>query len=56
MVVNTLKNKLQKGIPCIGTFLMCDAPDFVEITAIAGFDFCIIDGEHGPLAPQTMLG
>lgn len=56
MVVNTLKEKLKKGIPCIGTFFVCDSPDMVELTGIAGFDFCIIDGEHGPLAPQTMLG
>ncbi len=55
MVHNWLKQKLKNGESCIGTFLMCDDPDLTELTAIAGFDFAIIDGEHGPLAPETML-
>lgn len=56
MVVNRLKEQLKAGKSAIGTFLVCNAPDLVEISALAGFDFVIIDGEHGPMAPESIQG
>lgn len=48
---NQLKRKLQRGKVVIGIFVNCSYPAFVEICGYAGFDFVIIDLEHGPLHP-----
>ncbi len=46
---NQLKRKLQQGEFVIGPFMNCAYPAFMEICGHAGFDFAIIDMEHGPL-------
>jgi 2-keto-3-deoxy-L-rhamnonate aldolase RhmA len=46
---NQLKRKLQQGEVVIGPFMNCAYPAFIEICGHAGFDFAIIDMEHGPL-------
>ena len=46
---NPLKKKLKNGDFVIGTFVNCAYPAFIEICGIAGFDFAVIDMEHGPL-------
>lgn len=48
---NQLKRKLQQGEVVLGLFVNCSYPGFVEICGYAGFDFAIIDLEHGPLHP-----
>jgi 4-hydroxy-2-oxoheptanedioate aldolase len=48
---NSLKKKLESQDYVIGTFLQIAAPQLVEILGLAGFDFLIIDGEHGPISP-----
>ena len=48
---NQLKRKLQQGEVVLGLFVNCSYPGFVEICGHAGFDFVIIDLEHGPLNP-----
>lgn len=53
MIKNKLKRKLNEGIAAIGTFFVCNAPDLVEIAALAGFDFVIIDNEHGPMRSES---
>lgn len=50
---NTLKQKLQRGEAVIGPFMNCSYPAFIEIVGLAGFDFAIIDMEHGPLSVET---
>ncbi|MGI6083917.1 MAG: HpcH/HpaI aldolase family protein [Acetivibrionales bacterium] len=46
MKVNKLKQKLKQKIPCMGTFVrMC--PTSVEILGLTGWDFVVIDMEHG---------
>jgi 4-hydroxy-2-oxoheptanedioate aldolase len=37
----------------LGSFVTCNAPDLVEILALAGFDFVIIDNEHGPMRQES---
>ena len=37
----------------IGSFFRLPSPDLVEIFGEAGFDFIIIDQEHGPVSPET---
>jgi len=45
---NLLKQKLKEGRPVIGTWNTLGAPLVTEVFAHAGFDFQIIDLEHGP--------
>lgn len=44
-----LKQKLQQGEVVIGPFINCAYPAFIEICGHAGFDFAVIDMEHGAL-------
>ncbi|ACL61697.1 HpcH/HpaI aldolase family protein [Methylobacterium nodulans] len=41
-----LKTRLDAGCPAGGLFISLAAPEIVEIAAIAGFDFVLIDLEH----------
>ncbi|MDR0686024.1 MAG: aldolase [Dysgonamonadaceae bacterium] len=50
--MNTLqafKDKLSTGKPVYGPFMKTGDAAFVECAAHAGFDFCILDMEHGPV-------
>jgi len=53
MQLNTLKKKLRAGKTVLGPFLKLSDPAIVEIAGLAGFDFVIIDTEHGPNSMQT---
>lgn len=44
---NRLKRKLSSGLACVGPFINIQNPAVVEMAALAGFDFVIIDMEHG---------
>ncbi|HEY9701330.1 MAG TPA: aldolase/citrate lyase family protein, partial [Allocoleopsis sp.] len=44
-----LKQKLQRGEIVFGPFMNSSYPAFIEICGYAGFDFAIIDLEHGAL-------
>jgi len=46
---NQLKRKLKQGEVVLGPFINCAYPAFIEICGHAGFDFAIIDLEHGAL-------
>ena len=48
-----IKAALKSGQPLIGSFFRLPSPDLAEIFGEAGFDFIIIDQEHGPLTPET---
>lgn len=55
---NLLKKKLDKKQIVLGPFLKLSSPTIVEVAAIAGFDYVIIDCEHGPLdihSAQNMI-
>ncbi|MGI6783938.1 MAG: HpcH/HpaI aldolase family protein [Aminivibrio sp.] len=53
-MINQLKRKLERGEVVLGMFITLNCPDLVEITGLAGFDFCIIDTEHGPGNPESI--
>ena len=53
MVNNRLKKIFAEGKAAIGCFIACNVPDMVEILGIAGYDFILIDTEHGPLGPES---
>lgn len=46
---NLIKEKLEKKQNVIGPFMKLPSPAVVEIAGLAGFDYLIIDCEHGPL-------
>ncbi len=46
---NQLKRKLKQGEVVLGSFINCAYPAFIEICGHAGFDFAVIDLEHGAL-------
>ena len=48
LVNNKLKVKLEQDKPVIGTWNTMGSPVATEVMAQAGFDFQIIDLEHGP--------
>lgn len=53
MRVNRLKEKLAAGQTVYGPFMNCSHASFIEIVGMAGFDFAIVDMEHGPLSVET---
>jgi 2-keto-3-deoxy-L-rhamnonate aldolase RhmA len=50
---NALKRKMQRGEAVFGPFMCCSHPSFIEIVGLTGFDFAIIDMEHGPLSVES---
>ncbi len=49
---NPVKETLRNGGTAIGVFIPMPSPDIVEIVALAGFDFALLDAEHGRLSPD----
>jgi 4-hydroxy-2-oxoheptanedioate aldolase len=47
MRANPLKEKLLSGKPVVGSFVNLPSPAAVEVLGLLGFDFVIIDTEHG---------
>ncbi len=47
---NNLKEALAQGKTVVGPFCKMQDPAIVELAALAGFDFIIIDMEHGPFS------
>lgn len=50
---NSVKEKLAAGERVFGCFIQMSSPEVVEIIALAGFDFALLDSEHGPLSAET---
>lgn len=44
----TLKSSLRSGETLYGIFLLSFSPTLAEIAGIAGYDFAVVDMEHGP--------
>jgi 4-hydroxy-2-oxoheptanedioate aldolase len=58
MPTNPLRQKLATGQAVIGPLLqeIPNAPELVEFMVAAGFDYVIIDGEHGGASAETCRG
>lgn len=54
MKQNLLQNKLKEGQTVFGPFCKLQEPAIVEIAAYSGFDFVIIDMEHGPFSVESV--
>lgn len=53
MQSNRVKAKLRKGEVVIGSFVYVPSAKLTELVALAGFDFVVIDQEHGPITTET---
>ncbi|MBI3945861.1 MAG: aldolase [Armatimonadetes bacterium] len=51
---NTIKERLARGETVFGCFVNLPSPDLAEISGLVGFDFILIDCEHGPIDFTTM--
>jgi 4-hydroxy-2-oxoheptanedioate aldolase len=51
MNVNRMKEKIARGQPALGCSLMIPSPQVVEMLGYAGFDWVLIDCEHGSISP-----
>lgn len=54
LVENTTKRKLQQGEAAYGCFFRPAAPTLAEFVALQGWDFLILDGEHGSLQARDI--
>jgi 4-hydroxy-2-oxoheptanedioate aldolase len=53
---NVAKQRLREGKTIIGCLLGFNSPTFVELCALAAFDFVMFDCEHGPMSVETVEG
>ena len=44
---NVLKQRLRNGEKVVGSWTMLGNPQVVEILSLAGFDYLVLDQEHG---------
>jgi 4-hydroxy-2-oxoheptanedioate aldolase len=51
---NRMKEKLRAGEPVFGVSVMIPSPQIVEMIAAAGFDWVLIDCEHGSISPADV--
>lgn len=52
---NSLKEKLARNEPVLGCFQKFADPVAVELIALSGFDFVIVDNEHCQSNPETLF-
>ena len=52
---NQTKAKLKQGLPVYGVLSTSDDPQFAELCGIAGFDFYMLDAEHGLIDPAQAV-
>lgn len=54
MKQNRMKEKLRAGEPVYGVSVMIPSPQIVEMVAAAGFDWVLLDCEHGTLTIESV--
>lgn len=52
---NRLKLKLRSGQVAVGIISSSDDPQLAELFGLAGFDYYILDAEHGLLHPERSV-
>lgn len=55
VLTDTLKRRFAAGEVLYGTFIDSCCEDMVEIVALGGFDYAIIDSEHSPCDPAMAV-
>jgi 4-hydroxy-2-oxoheptanedioate aldolase len=51
---NRMKEKIARGEPALGCSVMFPSPQVVEMLGYAGFDWVLIDCEHGSIGPADV--
>jgi 4-hydroxy-2-oxoheptanedioate aldolase len=51
---NPVRAKMARGEVVLGCFVQTPTPQMVEILALSGFDFALIDAEHSALSPESV--
>jgi len=51
---NRMKEKLRAGEPAFGVSVMIPSPQIVEMVGAAGFDWVLLDCEHGTLTLESV--
>jgi 2-keto-3-deoxy-L-rhamnonate aldolase RhmA len=54
MKANRMKEKIARGEAALGCSVMFPSPQIVEMLGIAGFDWVLIDCEHGSIGPADI--
>jgi 4-hydroxy-2-oxoheptanedioate aldolase len=54
MKTNRMKDKLRAGEPVFGVSVMIPSPQVVEMVGAAGFDWVLLDCEHGTLTLESV--
>jgi len=52
-LTNQLRTKLATGDPIIGTAVTIPSPQLMRTLVECGFDWLMVDLEHGPIGPET---
>ena len=52
---NLTKQKLQQGLPVYGIISTSDDPQLAELFGLSGFDYYILDAEHGLIDPAQAV-
>jgi 2-keto-3-deoxy-L-rhamnonate aldolase RhmA len=52
---NGVKEALQRSGVALGTFVQTASPESAEIAAACGFDYLILDMEHGSFAFESLV-
>src|SRR6185436_4736172 len=51
-----LKKQLREGKPKFGLFINSHSPTVVEQLAFSGYDWLLVDTQHGPMGNETLSG
>lgn len=51
---NLMKEKIKRGEPAFGASIMFPSPQIVEMIGHAGFDWVLLDLEHGSIGPADL--
>ena len=54
MQPNRMKGKIEAGEPVFGVSVMFPSSEIVEMIGELGFDWVMLDGEHGSISPATV--
>ena len=56
MTATSLKERLRRGETLLGTIVSLPSPEAVEIAGLSGYDFLLLDMEHGPITVHVLEG
>ncbi|HKV45017.1 MAG TPA: aldolase/citrate lyase family protein [bacterium] len=56
MTANSFRQRVHGGETVLGTILPLPSPEVAEITGLAGYDFLLLDMEHGPVTVDVLGG